>query len=108
MRIDQDVQGMDFKRRGEEIQKLRNAIRVHKKKDRHARCQFNDPQLYKKTLPEGDEGMGNMDLPFEVLMAGCRDYVRCQQRRLFGYKWKERKPTPLINPEDIKLKLQKK
>ena len=76
MKLDDDIKEMTFAERGQELARIRSLIRTHKKKRRHARCQFNDDFLYKHSLPEGSENVGYMDLPIDVLLRGCEKYIK--------------------------------
>lgn len=82
MRLDREIKEMTLGERGRELQRLRMLIRTHKSKSRNGRCWKNDENLYDLALPEGSEGGGRMDLPFDVLIAGCRKYIKGQQRGL--------------------------
>ncbi len=79
MKLDKDIVLMSLAQRGYELQRMRNLIRSHKRKEGHARCWLNDANLYELTLPEGSGGMGRMDVPEEVLFKRCKRYIRDQQ-----------------------------
>ena len=81
-KLDGGINMMNFSERGQEIQRLRNLIRTHKRKKGNARCWLNDKNLYEKALPEGSNNSGRMDLPEETLLKNCRNYIAGQKKWL--------------------------
>ena len=79
MKIDSDIKEMTFAERGQELARLRQLIRTHKKKKDNARCWHNDTQLYDRALPEGSTGAGQMNQPEQILLGNCKKYIRGQQ-----------------------------
>ncbi len=84
MKLDDDVREKSAGRLRRELQRIRNFIRSHKRKQKNARCWHNDIFLYDRTLPEGSESAGRMDLPKEELLKNCGRYIDRQQCSLNG------------------------
>ncbi len=79
MKLDKDILEMSHAERGQELMRVRKLIRTHKAKRNNARCWLADLMLYAKTLPEKNTGAGSMDLPIQVLLKNCRQYIVGQQ-----------------------------
>jgi hypothetical protein len=76
---DSDLKKMSITELRRELARVRSQIRKHKKKKGNQRCHHNDRELYSKTLPEGDKGLGYMDLSEEKHYRECVRYVRRQK-----------------------------
>ena len=61
-KLDVDIKGMSLGQRGNEIQRLREIIRSHKRKENSSSRRLADVELYNRALPEGAQGAGRMDL----------------------------------------------
>ena len=62
----------------QELIRVRNAIRRHRKATGNARCWHNDLQLYERSLPDSAPA-GKMTQPMDELLQNCRRYIRRQQ-----------------------------
>ncbi len=86
MKLDSDIKQKSIGQLRAELQKVRGAIRKHKKADGNARCWHNDLDLYGRTLPEGKNGSGKMDIEKEMLLKNCGRYIDRQQCSANGCK----------------------
>jgi hypothetical protein len=73
-KLDKDISAMTPGGCAQELMRVRQIIRRHKKFRDHERCHYNDDDLYTRTLPEGAVGAGMMSLPLPVLQKGCRHH----------------------------------
>lgn len=79
MKLDPDIKQKSSGELRRDLQRIRNAIRRHKKADGNARCWHNDLDLYERALPEGKKGSGKMDIPKDILLKNCGRYIDRQQ-----------------------------
>lgn len=86
MKMDFDIKNKSEGELRLELQRVRNAIRRHKKADGNARCWHNDLDLYDRALPEGKKGSGKMDIAKEILLKNCGRYIDRQQCSVNGCK----------------------
>ena len=81
-KLDEDIIKMTPRQCAQELMRVSQIIRRHKKFRNHERCHYNDDYVYDHVLPEGSADAGFMVLSSQVLIRGCEQYHRRNNKEM--------------------------